>query len=513
MPTAVEAPPTGELIHIPITKIIENPNNVRNGSSEGFDDKSLNELADSIFSVGLIEPLIVYGGDDGTYQLLAGARRRRACGLLVETKRWKKTQTVPCLTRGARVSDGDQVMLALIENLQRVDISPMDEARGYRQLVDEHGWTQADLARSVGRASGHITKRLALLTIDPKFEAFIAKGTVTLETAYEISQLPEKKQKLLLKKLVDQGSISADSFEYSVRAATTDVKTQAAKVKFDKVLEKAMIEPVKEWPKGTDRNQYTQVGRFDASNIKDYKAARNHIAVRDSYSPTSITVYRPRTKADLAKIAKQNEAWRVQRESQEQERVAEMNPHQLWERECRAQDDVYREQLNTFSAAVNNMTGDYVKELAPKDAGKLAMAMVASFALESAKAAATRLAIPPVTTDSEGNPLNEWDYDYETPLMEWVDGDVSKLVKVWIAGKLKADTIRTVKEFAPFVATLEEQGIVTPVRPERPAEPWINTESGEWSTDPHPEGDVDAGGDEDLEYIEEDVSYEHDLDD
>lgn len=500
------------LVDVPIKKLIEHAVNVRNGSSQGFDDKSLDELANSILANGLLQPLKVHGNDDGkgVYQVIAGHRRLRAMQLLVERKDWKANVTVPCVV-GDNADDGDATVQMLVENLQRVDISPMDEARGYRSLVDEHGYTQRELAEKVGKASGHITKRLALLTIDARFEAFIDKGTVTLEQAYEVSQLDDKQQKALLKKLLDQPSMAASSFEYAVNAATQTKKAKAAKATFDKALEKAMIETVDKLPE--PRSDWIQIGSYDKSSLDDYKPAKSHVVVKstNSWDPNRITVYRKKTKADIAKAQKQQEAADKAWAERAAERVEHMDPHQRWAHAEHEKTQTYREQLHAFGEQVDAALGNYILELAPKDAGKLAMAIVASLGFDQPRTSATRLGVSPITTNEDGSERDSWQFDYEGPLREWVGNDTAKLVKCWLAGAVKVSKVMDLGEFEPFRVLLTEAGVVTPERPVPEPEPWLNTETGEWSTEPHPEGEDQA--DDDYDEIEEieievDTQYE-----
>lgn len=496
---------TLELLEIPVKKLIEHDSNVRNGSSQGFDDKSIDELADSILANGLLQPLKVHGNDDGKgiYQVIAGHRRLRACVRLIERKDWKANATIPCVV-GDNADEGEATVQMLVENLQRVDISPLDEARGYRKLVDDHGYTQRQLAEQVGKASGHVTKRLALLTLDARFEDFITKGTVTLEVAYEISQLDDKAQKMLLKKLLDQPAISQSSFEYSVDMQTRTKKDKAAAAAFTKALDKAMIETVPEFPKNLERNDYIAVGGYDKDNLAEYKPAKGHIVTRgtDSYNSNRITVYRKRTKADVARITKENEQRQAEWAQRQAAYVETLDPHQRWERDEREKVSAYREGLSEFGDKVNDAVGTYILELAPKDAGKLALAIVASLALDQPRTSATRLAVSPVTTDADGAELNEWQFDYAGPLREWVGSDTTKLVKAWIAGAAKVSTVLELGEFEPLRAVLAEAGVEPPARPEPDPEPWLNKETGEWSTEPRPD-DVEAEEADDYDELDE----------
>src|SRR5574341_145193 len=126
---AVAAPGGGGPAELPIAEIDPNPFQPR----RDFDETELAELAASIKSAGLLQPVLVRERADGRYELIAGERRLRACRSLGWT-------TIPAVKR--EVDDRTLLTLALVENLQRDDLSPVDEASGYRRLIDEFGLSQ-----------------------------------------------------------------------------------------------------------------------------------------------------------------------------------------------------------------------------------------------------------------------------------------------------------------------------------------------------------------------------------
>ena len=127
----------GELIYAPIAKVEPRAEQPRNR----FDDDALQELADSIAQYGLIQPITVRRREGGFYQIIAGERRWRACRMagLVE---------VP--VRVIEADDRRVAELALVENLQREDLNPIEEALGYKSLIEEYGLTQEEASKSVG---------------------------------------------------------------------------------------------------------------------------------------------------------------------------------------------------------------------------------------------------------------------------------------------------------------------------------------------------------------------------
>jgi ParB family chromosome partitioning protein len=154
------------LRHLPIELIHANANNPR----KTFHEEDLEDLAKSIREKGLLQPLVVRPRDDGEYEIVAGERRWRAsqrAGL----------HELPVLVRD--LSDGETLEIALIENIQRADLNPLEEARGYSQLLEQFSYTQQQLADSVGKSRSHIANTLRLLTLPQSVQGYIEEGKLT----------------------------------------------------------------------------------------------------------------------------------------------------------------------------------------------------------------------------------------------------------------------------------------------------------------------------------------------
>ena len=153
------------ILEIPTARIRPNPRQPR----KRFDPDSLAALMASIKEHGVIQPILVTETIDG-YQLVAGERRLRAAqaaGL----------DRIPAVVR--QLADRDQLQLALVENLQREDLDPIETADAYRRLIEEFGFTQDDLAGRVGRARSTVANTLRLLDLAPGIQAAIAEGRLT----------------------------------------------------------------------------------------------------------------------------------------------------------------------------------------------------------------------------------------------------------------------------------------------------------------------------------------------
>lgn len=154
------------LRHLPIELLHPNPNNPR----KSFKEEDLADLATSIKDKGLLQPLVVRQRGDGEYEIVAGERRWRAsqrAGL----------HELPVLIR--ELSDGETLEIALIENIQRTDLNPLEEARAYGQLLEQFSYTQQQLADSVGKSRSHVANTLRLLTLPESVRGFIEDGKLT----------------------------------------------------------------------------------------------------------------------------------------------------------------------------------------------------------------------------------------------------------------------------------------------------------------------------------------------
>ncbi len=178
-----DAPEEAELQTLPISKVeprLEQPR-------EYFDEQSLRELADSIAQYGLIQPITVRRLDSGYYQIIAGERRWRASRLAGLTE-------VP--VRVIEADDRRTAELALVENLQREDLNPIEEARGYRALIEEYGLTQEEAARSVGKSRPAVANAMRLLSLCPAVLEMVERGQLSAGHARALVPILDDKLQL-----------------------------------------------------------------------------------------------------------------------------------------------------------------------------------------------------------------------------------------------------------------------------------------------------------------------------
>ena len=185
--------PEAELQTLPITKVeprLEQPRGV-------FDETALRELADSIAQYGLIQPITVRRLDSGYYQIIAGERRWRA-------SRLAGLSEVP--VHIIEADDRRSATLALVETLQREDLNPMEEARGYKALIEEYGLTQEDAARSVGKSRPAVAHAMRRLTLSPAVAELVEKGQLSAGHARALVPIAEPSlQQAAAKEVLDKG--------------------------------------------------------------------------------------------------------------------------------------------------------------------------------------------------------------------------------------------------------------------------------------------------------------------
>lgn len=178
-----------ELLYLPISKVeprLEQPRNY-------FDEEALQELSESILQYGLIQPITVRKLDSGYYQIIAGERRWRASRLAGLTE-------VP--VRVIEADDRRTAELALVENLQREDLNPIEEAKGYKTLIEVYGLTQEEAAKSVGRSRPAITNSMRLLNLSEPVIEMVEKGSLSAGHARALIPINNEEQQLAAAKEV-----------------------------------------------------------------------------------------------------------------------------------------------------------------------------------------------------------------------------------------------------------------------------------------------------------------------
>ena len=198
--SAMQPAPEGGALLLPLQKVEPNPDQPR----RRFDEAALQELADSVRQHGIIQPLTVRKLPSGFYQIIAGERRWRAA-------RMAGLREVPVTVIEA--DDKKAMELALIENLQRADLDPIEEAQGYQQLMQEYGMTQSAVADRVGRSRPAVANALRLLALSAPVLDMVAGGAISAGHARAILTLPDENTQLAVAQRVQNLQLSVRQTE------------------------------------------------------------------------------------------------------------------------------------------------------------------------------------------------------------------------------------------------------------------------------------------------------------
>src|SRR3989442_4157461 len=176
---------------LPLEKVVPNPSQPR----MTWHEETLQELAASIKEHGVLQPILVRPSGD-QYEIIAGERRWRSSKIAGK-------ETIPAIVE--RFDDATALEIALIENLQREDLSPLDEAVIYKKMTDELGYSIRQLAGKLGKDKGYVENRLRLASAPDDVREMVAKRYDTLSAAYELMKLEDrKKRRLLVKRIVEE---------------------------------------------------------------------------------------------------------------------------------------------------------------------------------------------------------------------------------------------------------------------------------------------------------------------
>jgi ParB family chromosome partitioning protein len=198
------------LREVPIGTIEPNPYQPR----VHFDEETLSALAESIDELGVLQPVLVRPLDDGTYQLIAGERRWRAAqraGL----------EEMPVIVRA--IEDITSLEQALVENLHRQDLNPLEEAAAYQQLIEDFGLTQENLASRVGRSRSAVANTLRLLQLPPAIQSHLIDGTLSAGHARALLSVDDPDRRDELARLAVADELSVRRLEELARSIVDDV--------------------------------------------------------------------------------------------------------------------------------------------------------------------------------------------------------------------------------------------------------------------------------------------------
>ena len=187
-----------------------------------FNEEKLNELALSIKEHGVVQPIIVRRLDDGKYELVAGERRWRASQIIGLKK-------IPAIIKELSAKETSEI--ALIENIQREDLNPIEEAAAYKALMEEYGLTQEVLSQRVGKSRSFIANTVRLLSLSENVRDLVSQGSISAGHARALIALPGKKEQEELAQKVAQRGLSVRQTEKTIRDMLADKKEVKSKIK------------------------------------------------------------------------------------------------------------------------------------------------------------------------------------------------------------------------------------------------------------------------------------------
>ncbi len=244
-------------------KIIDiEPN--RDQPRKQFDEAALYELAESISQHGVLQPLLVRPVNDGTYQIVAGERRWRASRLAGLTE-------VPVVIKD--LTDKQVAEIALVENLQRENLNPMETANGFKELSDKYGYTQEEVSKIIGCSRSAVANALRLLSLPGEVQSMVSDGTLSAGHAKAILGIEDKSYQIELAKLVVKEGLSVRETERLARNANktpaTGKRTKKRNPYYDEV-ELALSEVLKRKVKVTKSSKKgaIEIEFFDDADLK-----------------------------------------------------------------------------------------------------------------------------------------------------------------------------------------------------------------------------------------------------
>lgn len=209
-----EAKETGQTIHmIPVAQIVPN----RYQPRKTFVEEELRELVESVKQHGILQPVLVRRRGEDRFELIAGERRFRAA-------KSAQLPAVPAVIR--KSSDDESTVLSLIENIQRSNLNPVEEAKAYRQLIDELGMTQEAVAERVGRDRASVANLCRLLSLPKEVQGMVASGQLTLGHAKVILGIKKSEDQLTLAKRILRDQLSVRQVEQLVKKWSGKAKSR-----------------------------------------------------------------------------------------------------------------------------------------------------------------------------------------------------------------------------------------------------------------------------------------------
>jgi len=246
---------------IPVDRITPNPNQPR----QNFDDEALDELAASVGEVGLLQPIVVREGGQDAYELVMGERRWRA-------HQRAGIATIPAIVRAT--DDGNMLRDALLENLHRVQLNPLEEAAAYQQMIDDFGLTQDELAERIKRSRPHISNTIRLLKLPATVQRRVAAGVLSAGHARALLGLddPAAQERLAIRIVAEGLSVRATEEAVALAQHPTD-KPARRREALPEPLDERSIEAEQALSEHLETSVHIHPGRPHNTIVIDYADA------------------------------------------------------------------------------------------------------------------------------------------------------------------------------------------------------------------------------------------------
>ena len=228
IPQKAEPVASGALAQIPLDRISASPYQPR----KSFSERSIEELARSVREYGIVQPIVVTPTAENRYRLIAGERRFRAAlkaGL----------DSIPAVIKDLQ-QESDALQIALIENIQREDLNPIEEANAYHQLHDEFGLTQEEISRRVGKERSTVANFLRLLRLPEPVKQLLASGQLSMGHARALLSLDSPKKQQQLADRIVRNSLNVRQAEMMASAATKPARREKPKDVFTRDAEEKL---------------------------------------------------------------------------------------------------------------------------------------------------------------------------------------------------------------------------------------------------------------------------------
>ena len=236
----------------------------RSQPRKDFQEEALAELADSIAQHGVLQPIVVRPLFDGGYQIVAGERRWRAA-------RMAGVADIPAMVR--ELSDGEVMELALIENLQREDLTPLEEALGYQTLIETYGMTQDEVSKTVGKSRPAVTNALRLLHLPAPVRLLLEEGRISAGHARALLGFSDEKEMLAAAKLAAEKQLSVREVERMAKKSAQDAlqKPKKSRIPYFQEVELALHDHLgrKVQVQGTEKKGTLQIEFYGEEDLAE----------------------------------------------------------------------------------------------------------------------------------------------------------------------------------------------------------------------------------------------------